>query len=362
MKIGIDSSFCRPSKVGGAEQFLNDLISGFKILKRNGKIDDVKVNDGKEIWPWATNRFLCEYSSAFKLKDCDLIIFPNYHTPIIRVKGKVFTIIHDLNYLWYPENFSWLKRIWLRISHQISLRRADKVIVISNFVKDDLLTRYGERWAKKIEVIYNPINWNDLLIRPKSEIETSLPFLTEKNYLLSVSAQWRHKNLHTLIKAFSSISGRDKSLKLIMVGQLSKSLPKANKSIVDLEEIVREEGMEGRVIFTGYIDQEQLNVLYEKAKFFIFPSVFEGFGRPVVEALGLGIPTLCSDINSLREVSMGHAQYVEHPENVQNWVEMLSFMLDNHNELSIEGYKSQEIRIKYSSETIANAFLELINR
>jgi len=363
-KIGISADFLKPGKVGGAEYFFKNLVLAMDsslpkkdtltiFIRPNviSGLKHIKVLNSK--WS-AKSRFIQEllfyiwYGKKF-----DVIIFSNYYTPLWVKKSKIITIIYDAQYKHLPFNFSLLKRFWLNISHRLTLMMADKVVVISNFVKTDLIKLYGNYSSSKIEVVYLPISWDRFSCIDKN---MSLP----KRYILSVAAQYSHKNLVTLIKAYNKVRINFPDVKLILAGQFAKNLVGVVNTI-DLNQIVNDLNLQTDVIFTGHISDEELGRLYQDADVFVFPSLFEGFGMPPVEALGFGLPVITTKCASLPEVTLGMAIYLENPLDIEEMSNCIMKILSNP---TIYRKSEEQIRIiknTYSPATIAQKYLEICN-
>jgi glycosyltransferase involved in cell wall biosynthesis len=175
---------------------------------------------------------------------------------------------------------------------------------VSDFVRDDLLEHYGEKWAHKVVTLYNPVAWQRLV--------TTRPASTRAPYVLSVASHYRHKNLATLIRAFEHVHRVQPDVRLVLVGQLGANLVGVRRS-EDVATLVASLGLADVVHVTGYVEPDQLGALYRDAALFVFPSIFEGFGLPPVEALGFGLPVITTRRASLPEVTRGLADYVEDP-------------------------------------------------
>src|SRR6266567_5140783 len=156
-------------------------------------------------------------------------------------------------------------------------------IVISQSEKRYVEEFFGTKAAMKCRVVPNAIDWNRFDAHQPSEEESEFSNLLSQNYLLTVCHQFPHKNLQTLLTAFEQIAKRHPDLRLYMVGTNSAS----NQQFIatKLSPSARE-----RVRLLGFLSDSELGQLYRNAKLFVLPSLYEGFGMPAVEALGLGTP------------------------------------------------------------------------
>lgn len=285
-------------------------------------------------------------------RDLDALLLPNYFTPPFATSRRVVTVVHDLQYLHFPQYFSRRKRAWLRASHELTLRRADAVIAISEFVKGDILDRYGSKYADKVHVIPNPVSWPELEVEARDS-------LTDSPYILSVAAQYPHKNLITLVRAFASIRSQFPDHRLVLVGQLPDRLigtVQEKQVSTSIERL----GLTDSVIMTGFISDQELAKWYRNASLFVFPSLFEGFGLPPVEALGYGLPVLSTTCGSLREVTMGFSNSIDDPLNVKEYAEKMMVILKEPQKFAPSHAQVQHIRSHYASEMVASKYYSLL--
>ncbi len=134
-----------------------------------------------------------------------------------------------------------------------------------------------------------------------------------------MAAQYPHKNLHTLLRGFAELARREHDLRLVLCGQEPSGLSGVGVSGVALRPLADSLGIGDRVLFTGHLDDAALGRWYRHAALFAFPSLFEGFGMPPVEALGFGLPVLAAARTALPEVTLGLAGLVEEAESPGAW-------------------------------------------
>lgn len=366
-KAAISLEFIRPGKVGGAEQSVVNTVLGTSLHLKNDEYMDIfsgldycdyhHVTCRKPRYTFR-NRFLQETVNYHSNRnEYHAYLFPNYFTPPHR-KGRTKTVavIRDLNYIHYPENTPFIKSKWLKLAHYSSLYCADMVVSISDYVKQDILKQYGNRWDKKIVRIYNPVNW--AVFDGNDHGLASVKY--DGEYVLSVSAQWPHKNLDTLIKAFSALRRTNHDVELVLVGQRPSKLSGKFNQRQDITELIATLGLTESVHVTGYVDDATLSSLYAHCSLFVFPSLFEGFGRPAVEALGLGLPTLTNRHTSLYEVTKGYAHYIDDPLNAGEMADKMLQMLKSPGAYRPSTAQVEDIRRCYDVKTIGEQYYTLL--
>lgn len=371
MRIALSANFVKPGRVGGVEQAFYNLAYGLldcgadvtivaatptrlpdeakERLSRSGA--KLKYLGGLE------NRFLAEEMFALSCRDAfDATIFPNYYLPAVSNSrfGRKIVIVHDLQHIHYPNNFSIQKKLWLRYNLARSLNLSDATVCISEATYCDIRSSYGQT-KSRLEVIPNAVDWSRFEAGAIANADQS-----ERPYILSVAHHFPHKNLETLIRAVGKVAQRVPSIRLILVGQSSANL--GSGSYTDrLNEVISTCGLQNIVTFTGHIDDATLGKLYKSASLFCFPSLFEGFGLPPVEAMGLGAATIVSDIAALREVTLGLANYVSDPRSVDEWADQIHVVLSRPISREASGTIAGRLLEAYSGRAIAEKYLELIH-
>lgn len=233
----------------------------------------------------------------------------------ILYKNKI-TYIHDLAFKYYPETFSYLFQKIYNIFVPISARNSLKVITVSNYVKKDIENNYK---IKNIEVVYCAQSSNFKNLKLKRE-----------KIILAVSSLDPRKNFNRIIKAYQEL---DTDYKLYFVGSKSKSF-----SDIKLNSKINKNS----IIFTGYLDDNELVNLYNRASIFIYASLFEGFGMPPLEAQACGCPCIVSNKTSLPEVYLDSAEYCtpESTDDIKNKLEFLIKNEERRNELVEKGFEN----------------------
>ena len=234
-------------------------------------------------------------------------------------------------------------------------------MAISEVVRQDILNEYGPKWGTRVRTIHNPISLDRFAAAAEQRFTSGRP------YVMCVAMDRPQKNLHTLIRAFKLIKDRFPDHVLVMAGQLRRHRPDRHEKSVKIagampaaEDLVRDLGLEDRVIVTGFVSDAELGALYRGASAFVLPSLFEGFGMPAVEALAMGAPTLVSDLPVLREVTFGTAQFVADPRSEREFAERIAAILDNVEASRPSAELMKNLREHYAPAAIAKKYYDLL--
>ncbi|MFQ5677076.1 MAG: glycosyltransferase family 4 protein, partial [bacterium] len=225
-----------------------------------------------------------------KQKNPPLLNFVN--TGPISYENQI-TVIHDLSFVRYPASFS--KQFCFYYSKIIPriIARSKKIITVSKFTRDEIIKIFGVH-KNKIAVVYNFLS-EKLLRLSKEDYGNENKY---GDYVLTVSSLNPRKNLKRILQAFNL--AKLKNAKLLIVGE--------NRRIFRREDLSQH--LNDNVIFTGFVEDEELVRLYKNAKLFLYPSLYEGFGIPPIEAMLCGCPVIVSNVSSMPEICGDAAFYV----------------------------------------------------
>jgi glycosyltransferase involved in cell wall biosynthesis len=231
---------------------------------------------------------------------------------------KTVVTIHDLIFLRYPEYYPFIDRQIYKLKFQYACRVADKIIAISEATKADIITYFGTQ-PEKIEVVYQTCNpvFRILLDNDKKELVRKKYSLPEK-YILYIGTIEKRKNAFTLIKAYLNVNPE---IPLLIAGRPTDYLSEIN-------EFLKLNPVGDRIIFRHNIESVDLPALYQSAKLFVYPSVVEGFGIPILEALYSGVPVITSTGSCFAETGGDAALYCD-PYNVEQMSECISKVLND---------------------------------
>jgi len=219
-------------------------------------------------------------------------------------KCKTVTTIADIAYEHFPESFSRFENLWSKVLIRRSAERADHIITVSEYSKNDVAKTYHID-PRKITVTYEGAG-DSYFPRDKGHCREQIAakYGVSGPLLLYIGRLQERKNLRRLISAYSRLRQEGLDEKLVLVG-------KKEWMFGDIHAHVQALGLVASVIFVGYVPPEDLPVFYNAAEAFVYPSIFEGFGLPVIEAMACGLPVLTSFGSSLEEVAGDAAVLVD---------------------------------------------------
>ena len=235
-----------------------------------------------------------QFYFPFKIPKTDLFWCPHFNAPFFPIRAKrILTTIYDVNHLANKSSSSFIKWAYAKLLYSSAVVRSEKIITISEFSKNELIKHTNVK-QDKICVIFCGVDHKLFSNKKKSNIK-SLP----KKYILYVGNIKPHKNLITLLKAYNVLPEKIKNeFKLVILGK------KEGFITPDLEifRFIDKNNLMKDTFFTGHIKDEEVPGVYQKANLFVFPSLYEGFGLPILEAMVSEVPVLSSNKTSLPEV------------------------------------------------------------
>lgn len=316
MRIGVNLLYLVPGRVGGTEYYARSLLDALAAQDAANEYL-VFVNREAANLPLPTSpnfrRVVCNVAGKSRaaryaweqfvlpiqmiILRLDLVHSLGYVGPIAARCPHIVTI-HDVNYVAQRDTMHWGKRLVLGFFVRLTARRADHVLTVSKFSKAQLITYIPGIDAQRITVTPGAATH-----APRAGSEPDVG--AEQNglrcpFVLAFGSLSAHKNIPRLIEAFGRVASSIPH-SLVIVGHVADH--------GELLDAVRRAGVKGRVVFTGYVPDERVQSLLESADLFVFPSLYEGFGLPVLDAQALGVPVACSTAGSLPEVAGEGALY-----------------------------------------------------
>ena len=374
MIIGFDASRAFTRNRTGTENY------SYQILLNLSKIDHtnnyhvylrppIDLDKIKSSYPWPGNfkflilnfKFLWTQMGLAKqtfTDPLDVLFIPAHTLPLIRKPGlKTVVTVHDLGAEYLPQTHQLKQKLYLKFMTHWQLKSATHLIAVSKATKSDLVKKTGLP-SERVSVVYE--GYNKKLFKPLSYdqvVDVLNQFdLVPQNYFLFVGTIQPRKNLARLISAYAkSLAGggkRGKMTKLVLAGSkgwLSDEIYALPKKL----------GIEDQVCFLGYVPDEKLPALYSGARALFYPSLFEGFGLPILEAMATGCPVLTSQATSCSEAA-GKAAILVNPYSEREISRGINLLLDDEKlkkELINKGFKQCQ---KFSWEKAARETLSIL--
>jgi glycosyltransferase involved in cell wall biosynthesis len=308
------------------------------------------------VFPWAIWR-----------ENLDLVHFPHFNVPIL-TPTKFIVTIHDLILTHFPTVRATTRhRFWYYFKnfayHLVilsALRRAQKIITVSEFTKADIRDKFAVA-ADKIVVTYegvaNLAKGHDSLFVAKLDNQETLAayHIPNHKFLLYVGNAYPHKNLEILLKVFVRLQAVSPGYRLVLVGKLDYFYARIQTAARALN-LWQPGNINSPVIFPGYVPDAQLAVFYAEAQLYIFPSLYEGFGLPPLEAMAQGCPVVSSDRSSLPEI-LGDAAVYFNPIGEADMLEKIQQVLNNQDLAADLRQRGRDQAKKYNWWECANQTL-----
>lgn len=247
--------------------------------------------------------------AMFKLPKNTAVFSPGYNAPFLVIRPYVFTIL-DLNHIDRPENSSFLKRLYYHYVMRRAAHKAYRILTVSEFSRQRIIDWSGINSNRVVNISCGV----DSQYTPEAT-----PFPSEFPYILCVSNRRAHKNEPRVVEAFAK-ANIDSTIRLFFTGNINKQMMLLCKQF----------GVEDRVVFLGRIPESKLPGLYRGALALVFPSLYEGFGLPVIEAMACGTPVITSNTTSLPEIASDAALLVD-PANTSEIIHAIEILLNNAN-------------------------------
>lgn len=307
LRIGVNALYLIPGGVGGTEIYLRNLLGALaEIDAKNEYIIFQNRETGTGLAPQRPNFHVAEQPVRAVIRPArllweqtvlpvevarrrlDVLFNPGFTAPVLGRCANV-TVFHDMQHKRHPEYFRWFDLPFWRLFIWAAAHRSDMLLAVSEATRADVLRFYRvPEW--KVRTVPHGVSPRFLEIAGQRD-----PGHLDR-FILCVSTLHPHKNLVALIRAFAAFRRGHPDFRLVIAGFHGFHADQVRTAIAGL-------GLESQVRLTGWIPREELLDLYRRACAFVYPSTFEGFGMPVLEALAAGIPTACSAIEPLSGIA-----------------------------------------------------------
>ncbi len=370
IKAAIDMTWIRHEKVGGTEIYTKNLVEGFASVKepviiyyllvsdnhydifsKYNKYQNIKVIRCKTDSANKADRVLWQnlcLSRTLQKRGISICIEPVYLKPFIHAKGiRFITAIHDFQAAHYPQYFNPARVFWMKTAWEHAVRTSEKIVVTSEFVKEDLLSRY-QACGDKIAVNYDPVTIDKNELAPEKCLEHY--GAVKGNYYYMCASMLPHENIETILKALGRLRKfhSDAFFPLFISGIGGKR-----------EALIKQEayknGIADKLHLLPFVPDGERNLFYKYCRAFLAPSLFEGFGMPPVEAMIMGAPVITTMETCSYEITGGLAVYVQEAKNVSQWCRVLEGCPKLPDDAKV-----QQLADKYSKENVAACYNRLI--
>jgi glycosyltransferase involved in cell wall biosynthesis len=371
VRIGINALYLLPGQVGGSEIYIRNLVKSLSELDRDNTYVLFINRESKSIFQEAAPHLVIvpcpiraqnrplrilweQFVLPFQVRrfKLDILLSAGMTSPFFSTVPSIL-VIYDLQHVNQPQNFSRLYLFFLKTIIYLSAKTADGIITISDHVKKDIIKHYKIE-AGNITVAH--LGVSHTVFFPRNDDNPSsimAKYNLPEHYLLYTAALLPHKNHERLLRAFKEIVMEMPGTKLVLTGAWEKGQNKTADLIAAL-------GLIDDVIMLGWIPFDELPSLYRGAEIFIYPSLHEGFGLPVLEAMASGVPVICSRIEPLLEIAGGAAFLVDPYDQSDIARGMLSVYRDKALRLKLVGAGIQRAKT-FSWERTAINTLDCLN-
>lgn len=377
MIIGIDASRANKTEKTGVEWYVFFVIEELKkILPQDvqvilysdvplqGELSLLPQNWSSKVLSWPPQRFWTQIRMSYEMliSPPDVLFIPAHVFPLIHPKKTVMTV-HDIAAIKFPESYNWFERWYSSWSAKFAVQKLWQVIVPSAFVKNDLISTFSIKNSEKIHVVHNGYDEKFLeKISDKQKEAVLKQYQLESPFILSIGRLEEKKNTARIIQAFEEMKqthshiSEIQSLKLVLVGGKGFGYEKVAETLQKSE-------WKNDIYLLGWVDKNALPALMQSAKIFVFPSLSEGFGIPVLEAFASGTPVIVSKGSCLEEVAERGGVVVD-PFDVHSITQGMMHVFEDQNfaneKIQAGKERVQDFSWKKCAENVANILLKTL--
>ena len=364
-KIAIDARMINHSGIGTyMKNLINVLIEDYQLILLGNPSEIKKHIKSEEIEIINFQPPIYSVSEQIKyplnIPDCDLYLSTHYNIPLLPIKAKKrIVIIYDMNHLAFYDQLSAAKKVYTKLMMNGAVKLSDAIITISEFSKSEII-KYLNVNTNKIKVVRFGID--PAIIKKELQKVISQSVNMPDKFILFVGNVKPHKNLINLLKAFEILLKSVSDYKLVIVGK-KEGFITGDKAVFELVE--GNKLLNQNVIFTGHIENSELYNYFKKASVFIFPSLYEGFGIPPLEAMICGCPVIASDLASIPEICGDAVLYIRalDPIDIAEKIDLLIKDKSLRNELVHKGYlQVDKFPLTKFSHNLKEVIKEVINK
>lgn len=366
LKIGVDIRDLRIAKTG-TKTYLEEICKEFKKLESHKYqfffLDTIlPVYTGENIILKLIEHFRYQLWKQIILpliaffKGCDIVFCTDNFVPYVHIGYQTVPVFHDAFFFEDPSHYN---SLWLWVYRKLAVPAAKKslaVVVPTQYVKDRIIHFTGLK-DDKIRVVYEGPKTFKLNIDLDSSQFLKQFSLQPKKYILHVGVMNKRKNIPHLIQAFKKLRDvTNQDIKLVLTG--NKISKKHSNDYKEIQKTIHQYNLQDDVIFTGYLDDHELGEIYKNALFYVFPSVNEGFGIPILESFRHEIPVIVADNTCLPEVG-GDAVLTFNPFNSNDLFFKMKLVLENKDLQELLIFKGKERLKLFSWQQTAQDLLNI---
>lgn len=289
---------------------------------------------------------------ALNQEKCDLIWFTHFNKPLF-YSGPYVVTIHDTTLSFYPgkKMGQWWRKLAYKFVITSAVRSAKNIITVSQNTRDDVVKLFHIA-PEKITPIWNGLSSEFHVCSEEERKSVRKKYNLPKQFFLYTGVWREHKNLVRLLKAFDIVRREYSNIQLVITGRRDPHYPEVLNTVHELK-------LDNAVRFVGLVDFGDLQKLYSAATAYVFPSLYEGFGLPPLEAMAAGTPVVVSNSSAIPEVCGDAAEYFD-PEDVEEMAEKMRVIISNNNrrkELIKKGFEKIK---EFSWEKAATETLKIL--